>query len=53
VRSLDPLASKLPAQDKELTLALCPNISFILALRYKSQIYVTPWLFPIEICDPC
>jgi hypothetical protein len=52
VRSLEPLASKLPAQDKELTLALCPNISFILAFLSKSHIYVTPWLFPIEIWDP-
>jgi hypothetical protein len=53
VRSLDPLASKFPDQDNELTLALCPNISLTLAFRYKSQIYVTPWLFPIEIWDPC
>lgn len=52
VRSLDPLANRLPDQDKELTLALCPNMSITFEFLSRSQIYVTPWLFPTEICEP-
>lgn len=52
VLSLDPLARRLPCHESELTLALCPNMSWTLAFLYKSHISVTPWLLPIEICEP-
>lgn len=52
VRSLDPLARRLPDQESELTRALCPNISITFAFLSKSHISVTPWLFPMEIWEP-